>query len=258
MHGVAVQSGDQRGGMAFPEMGGQVKRATGEIVLTKTKLILVCRDGDARQAYLKEAERAGAEVETVSSYRELFQRTLDTAYQGIMIDLVTGLKASREEKEVVKDVLDSFPVVQLKWEREAGAVRAVSLGKALSNASVKDFIESDCRPFKPRAIRLHPRKDLHFNVLLSMDEAMAEKDLERTVTVNVSKGGCLLFTGRDWTNVRDAWFVIQELKDKTPISGEIRWFLPWGKKMGIPGIGVRFRRMTAEQQKELAEKYLPD
>ena len=37
---------------------------------------------------------------------------------------------------------------------------------------------------------------------------MDEKDLERTVTINISKAGCFLFSGRAWTKYPTAWFII--------------------------------------------------
>jgi hypothetical protein len=96
------------------------------------------------------------------------------------------------------------------------------------------------------------RKVVHFNVLLSYDEPIGEKALERTVTINISKGGCFLFSGRDWSNTPKAWFIINELQDKTPIAGDIRWTVEWGKQMTIPGIGLSFKHIKPSQLEKLA------
>jgi hypothetical protein len=48
---------------------------------------------------------------------------------------------------------------------------------------------------------------------------------------------------------------INELQDKTPISGDIRWKMEWGKTMMIPGIGINFKQIKANQREELIDKY---
>jgi Tfp pilus assembly protein PilZ len=98
------------------------------------------------------------------------------------------------------------------------------------------------------------RKVVHFNVLLSNDESMDEKKLERTVMINISKGGCFLFSGRDWSDTSKAWLIINELTDKTPIEGDIRWSVEWGKQMTIPGIGLSFKHIKSSQLEELVHK----
>jgi hypothetical protein len=50
-----------------------------------------------------------------------------------MIDLVTQMKMSVEEKNVSKEILGFFPTIQLKWDAESGSIRNISLGKTTSS-----------------------------------------------------------------------------------------------------------------------------
>jgi hypothetical protein len=50
-----------------------------------------------------------------------------------MIDLVTQMKMSVEEKNVSKEILGFFPTIQLKWDVESGSIRNISLGKTTSS-----------------------------------------------------------------------------------------------------------------------------
>jgi hypothetical protein len=218
------------------------------------KLILVCKEGDARQAYLNEMKALGVEVDVVSSYYEFFKTRASTPYQGLMIDLVTQMKMAVEEKNVSKEILGFFPTIQLKWDAESGSIRNISLGKATTSGSLKEFIHTECQSFMARAVRLNMRKIVHLNVLLSNDESMNEKALERTVTINISMGGCFLFSGRDWLNAPKAWFIINELQDNIPIAGDIRWSVEWGKQMMMPGIGLSFKHIKPSQLEELVNK----
>jgi hypothetical protein len=219
------------------------------------KLILVCKEGDARQAYLREVKTLGVEVDVVSSYYEFLRTMASIPYQGLMIDLVTQMKMSMEEKNVSKEILGFFPIIQLKWDAESGSIRNISFSKSTTSDSIKEFIHNECQSFTARAIRLNMRKLVHFNVLLSNDESMGEAFLERTVTMNISRGGCYLFSCRDWSLNPNAWFIINELQDKTPIAGDVRWSVEWGKQMTIPGSGLSFKRIKQSQIEELVNHY---
>ena len=97
------------------------------------KLILLCKEGDAREAYLKEAKAIGVEVDVVSTYSELFKTTITNPYQGVMIDLPTSMRASKDEKGIVQEILEVFPIVQVKWDAATNVIRTMSLGKSISS-----------------------------------------------------------------------------------------------------------------------------
>jgi hypothetical protein len=219
------------------------------------RLILVCKEGPAKLAYLKEAKSIGIEVDSVASFGELSKAMISTPYQGIMLDLITSLKSSREEKSASQKILDVYPLVQLKWESESNAIHTISLGNPASGGSLAHFIAKECQPFKPRAIRVNPRRSINFNVAMYKQEDFNEDSVERTVTINASKGGCFLFSCRDWSAASEVWLVFNELTDKTPLCGEIRWYVQWGKTMTMPGIGISFKQIKTQQLDELIEKY---
>ena len=219
------------------------------------KLILVCRDGEARQAYLNEAKTIGVQVDVVSTYGELFNTMIETPYQGVMVDLITSMKASKEEKGMAQEIIEVFPIIQLKWDNESKAIRTISLSKSQSSDTLADFVSAECEAFSPRAIRLNIRKSIHFNTIICHEEKMTEKNIEKTVTINASKGGCFLFSIQDWSRSLHVWLIINELQDKTPISGDIRWKMEWGKAMMIPGIGINFKQIKPNQLEELTGKY---
>ena len=223
--------------------------------MMSVKLILVCKEGNARQAYLKEAKYLDCTVTVVPSFTELFQELRSAPYQGIMIDLITGMKASREEKGIVQEALEVFPVVQLKWESETDGIHILSSGSSSGSPTLHDFVARQCYDFPARPLRQYSRKPVNFNVTMSKNEVLYEKFLEYTVTINASRGGCFLFSTRQWKTMENVWFIINELQDKTPIVGEVRWFARWGKTMRIPGIGIKFKQITEEQQEELNCKH---
>ena len=44
------------------------------------------------------------------------------------------------------------------------------------------------------------------------------------------------------------------IEDQAPITGEVRWYKPWGKSVGIPGIGVKINSIKESQLQEISEK----
>jgi hypothetical protein len=219
------------------------------------RLILVCKEGPAKSAYLNEAKSIGIEVDTVAGFSELFQAMVNTPYQGIMVDLITSLKSPRGEKSTIQEILDVYPLIQLKWESETNTIHAISLGNAAGEGSLSNFITRQCQSFQPRAIRLNIRKPINFNIAMCRQKDFSENFVERTVTINASRGGCFLFSGRDWSAAPEVWLMFNELTDKTPILGEIRRCVQWGERMTIPGIGIRFQQIQPQQLEELIKKY---
>lgn len=217
------------------------------------KLILVCKEGESRQAYLHYTKALGVDVDFVSSFYEFLQSMIKNPYQGLIIDLVTQMKMTVEEKNVSKEILGFFPTIYLKWYADSGSICHIFPDKTSTYGSLEEFINIECQSFTARAVRLNTREMVHFNVLLSNDESMHEKFLERTVTINISKGGCFLFSGRDWSSYSTAWLIITELQDKTPIEGNVHWSVGWGNQMTIPGIGIGFKYITKSQIEELVD-----
>ena len=72
--------------------------------------------------------------------------------------------------------------------------------------------------------------------------------------VNVSIGGCFIYTIDDWEIDAEVTMVIEELKDQTPIEGSVRWKRAWGESMQIPGIGVQFGNIRPAQLEEFSAK----
>ena len=218
------------------------------------RLILVCKEGPSRNAYLRETMSLGIEVDTVSSFADLIDAMLKTPYQGIMVDVVTSLKANREEKGISQEILSAFPLMQLRWDQQTNRIQTISNG-ASSSSTLAHFIAYDCQPFKPRTVRADSRKYINFNVEIYKDEDLNPSNMERSVTVNVSKSGCFLYSVGNWTGISKIWLVVHELEDKTPIVGEIHWRQPWGKSMTIPGIGIRITQISAGQRDQLSAEF---
>lgn len=179
---------------------------------------------------------------------------IDKPYNGVMIDVPTKIKASKEEKTLVHEILNKFPVIQLKWESKSGTIKTLSHNQYKSGGTLNDFINQECRSFNPRTIRASVRKNINFNVILANNNNFGEENIEKTITIDVSKEGCFIYSPKKWEIHSNVRFIINEIDDHTPIRGEVMWGIEWGKAMRIPGIGVMFNDIKSCQLGNISDK----
>ena len=215
------------------------------------KLVLVSPESENRNTYARAIEAIGVPYDTVATFKELYHAMEKIPYNGILIDLAAKMKASHDDLGIVESILEKFPVLYLKWEDHAKVVKTYYPGQHALGGNLEDFINKQCRFFDSRRISTEKRLGIHFSVLLSKDGAFREENVERTITINVSEGGCFIFTNQEWEVRSDVWFVVKGINDETPIRGEVRWFFRWGICAQNPGIGVKFQQIKESQIREM-------
>lgn len=212
------------------------------------RLILVSSRPEANQAYRDNIQDTDVTLEVVDSFIALYQGLSREAYHGVLIDMPTKIKAPQEEKELVNEVLDRFPVIQLGWDANSRNIRSFFYGQSKGSGKIQDFITHECRRFSPARARFEKRLPVHFNVqLLGVVDS-------RTVTINVSRGGCFIYAVGAWREGEPVHLVVSELENQTPIVGEIRWGVRWGTPMKMPGFGLRFQKIADDQHMAMLKR----
>ena len=90
-------------------------------------------------------------------------------------------------------------------------------------------------------------------VVYRKTNSVEHKKEDRTVTMNVSKGGCFIYSVDDLQSDTRLMMMFKELEEQTPILGEVRWRALWGEAMQIPGIGVKFKNLSEGQLAKICE-----
>jgi Tfp pilus assembly protein PilZ len=128
------------------------------------------------------------------------------------------------------------------------------LGKTLDRDDpVGDFVDRFCRCHPARRCRGSKRRPLHFNVFLSRQRE-TQDEVEKTVTLDISEGGCFLITSQAWQQGENVWLRFADLCDGTPVRAEVRRHLPWGESLCIPGIGLEFKKMPPTLLQQLRRR----
>jgi hypothetical protein len=215
------------------------------------KIVLVAQEGNAKRAYLAELESIGVQVDEISSFSEIHKLMSENSYNGVIVDFKTKMKATANEKKLAPDILEQFPFAQLNFEEKAGV--NILCYDQMNNNTLKEFINIKCRSFNARKIRLFARKENHFNIKLSKISDFTEKEIDQTVSINVSQGGCFIYSIDNWEISTNVFIVIKELYDKRPIPCEVRRHIAWGETMQIPGIGIKFLDISENQLEDFCK-----
>ena len=215
---------------------------------TEIRVLLFVQDNDACRRYLEVLSVLGVKVFVSPSFFQLSEEIHQQTYHGLLFDMPTKMQALKENKTEVYRLAEKFPVAHLQFDRQTGAIRCFHAGWQ-SGRTLNDFILHQCRGTAPRKIRTSARKEVHLPVLVFRHGE--SKRPERTITLNISAGGCFLISSRKWTTEREIFLGFPELEDKQRIRAQIRSVVPWGMGHGIPGIGLLFLELSLSQATEL-------
>jgi Tfp pilus assembly protein PilZ len=215
------------------------------------RVLLVCREGTSLQNYLDACKGQDAQIDLASSFEDLYKAIVKIPYNGILIDMPTKITTLSNDKERVDSILKRYPVARLTFNDKSGQLCVFYSNQVAGSGTLENFITKQCRSFTARTIRSNRRRDIVFNVILSKTKNISDQDSERTVTMNISRGGCFIFSIGDWEVNNDAWFIIKELTDQAPIRGLVKWEIDWGNEMSVPGIGIQFTDISDSQVKEI-------
>lgn len=221
------------------------------------RILLVAQPGEARSLYEAALYRSGARVDTVASVDAFHGAVTHQAYNGLVVDIPTKIKAMSDHKDLVTSILNRFPVIQVNRDRRSGGIRALLYGHHERSGPLEILIREACWKSPPRKLRSEERKRLHYNVLLSIKPQFDPLTLIRTITLNVSRGGCFLFSSGRFQLGARVWIRIIDLYDKTPIRCVVRHKRAWGEAMVIPGIGVQFEHIAERQRDALLNPSKP-
>ncbi len=219
----------------------------------RSKIILISNRQEVTQAYQRAVEKiSDVEIDTVESFADLYMALKGIHYHGVMIDLAVNTRATNAEKELIRRIKEAFPTILVKQGCSGEEVRVFPYGQLKEHLTLRDFILRECSSIQARMLRSHPRKNVTLNVILSRDNVFTEKNTVRATTINLSKGGCFIYSVEEWSISDNVWFIVNDLRDKTPVLGMIKRYCEWGTSLRFPGIGLEYQYITPAQRKELS------
>jgi len=218
-----------------------------------SKLLLYVHESAAETVYADLITSLNVECEVVRSFADFYQRSVGAAYSGFMVDIVSSIKAPPFDRVVIKELMDVYPSLRLRWDPKSGEVRTLMTGAgAGQKISIAYFVSAYCADFTPRALRLRPRKNINCSVVWSVHPQMPDEDIKRTVTVDISAGGCFLYSAYSIEIGTILWLRFVDLVDNAPIKFQVLWLIEWGRSTMMPGWGGKFLHISDAQLAEIS------
>ena len=216
-------------------------------------ILLICREGVIQRVYQAELDIPGVLLVCVPDLMEFFSRGIYCPLSGILVDMPTYMRGSEDEKRLLTDLVALFPALRLKCNESTGEIRTLPFGTTYpGNTSPSLFVQKYCTSFAERKVRASERSLLHLPALLQMTLPVDVLPGTKTVTANVSCGGCFLIRFDLWNVGDNGWLVLPTLKDAAPIPVEVCFVRSWGEHGSLPGMGVRFVELSEAQRVELS------
>ena len=216
------------------------------------KLLLLSSNSEAVSACQQTLEERGANCAWAGDVVDMHRQLVSTPFNGLILDVLTTARIAQKDRALVQEVSEYYPTLLLRWNKASQKVRGLVFGEILDKEDpLGDFVERFCQAERALTFRENRRYDIHFNVLLSPEQDFSGELVERTVTLDLSRGGCFIISSRDWKNINQAWIRILELSDPTPIRVQLCSRVPWGEQTRIPGIGIKFIDLQPTQQQEI-------
>lgn len=215
----------------------------------KPKILLAVKEKKRREFYLSLFEPF-ADCEVLEQLNDIPTKTGKIPFNGLIIDLPMYVKATYMEKVHIDESIHAMPSAVINFKDKSAHILMVECRYGIAK-TIEDLI-SVCILHQPRVVYPRDRIDMHLNARLSVSRQLSD-DAERTCTMNVSKGGCFLFTVEfdRFEQEMSVFFEFPVLKDRTLIVGKVRWKREWGTTHSAPGIGISFESITEGQQLEI-------
>jgi hypothetical protein len=215
------------------------------------KIIILAPSGHTGELYRSAVNTCGIDADVVSTCQEMFDLMARNPYSGALLDFITKMKSSASEKRILEEISETFPMMIVKPSPEQGRIQAFSFSDIKNVGTIEGFIEKECLNSKPRIIKASEKKNLIFNVIVSDNPKFSGDNLERSVTVSVSAGGCFVFSINERDIDSTVWIVFREMTDKTPIKAIVKDVLPWGQKRRFPGFSLEFQSIKEGQLRDI-------
>ncbi len=217
---------------------------------TGIRVLLFVNDEIAQRQYLDVLADCGVQVFVSASFFRLSEEICSRTFHGLIVDLPTKMKAIKANKSEVYRLVEKFPVAHVRVDNTTGKIRCSYVGLRQDGNALVAFINDQCRNAQPQKLKAAVRMEMHVPVLLYRQPE--SKRPERSITVDISAGGCFIVTTHRWIEGQEIILRFPELSGMASVRGQIRTVVPWGKGRRIPGIGVKFLGLSTAQNDQLS------
>ncbi len=207
-------------------------------------IAVVDEKGEAR--LMKDVNDPAFPLLITHSIEELLAVLQKTPCCGLLVDIRMKIKASAEQNSMFQTISNHFPLLMLRWNLATQGYNTFSPNQE-GDMTVGDFILGPCSSTPPRCLRLHERKSVHLSCVFFPPTGKSKDDWLRSSLLDLSVGGCFAYSTTTWARGSKMKLVFPDMEDRTPVIVEVMRNIPWGKGRQLPGMGLRFEKISEAQ-----------
>lgn len=219
------------------------------------KILIIANGEEATHAYTRSLSNITSAYDVAVSFNEAQSMAKETAYNGMLLDLLTLVRSSKEEKLIAYNLINLYPTIRIKYDMKSKEIKLAPIDLSLSmdsQASLSLFVESRCNSFPARSLSRHKRTNTCLDVLLCANDSFSQEDSIKTFTVDISVNGAFLHTTQSFQRGDRVWLRFKDLVDSTPIEAKVCWNIEWGVgSRSVSGIGIEFKILSDSQKDEI-------
>ena len=219
------------------------------------KILIIANGEEAMQAYTRALSYITSAYDVAVSFKDAQSMATETPYNGILLDLLTLVRSSKEEKLIAYNLINLYPSIRIKYDMKSKEIKLAPIDQSLpidSQASLRLFIESRCDSFPARSLSRHKRTNTYLDVLLCSNDSFSQEESIKTFTVDISVNGAFLHTTQSFQRGDRVWLRFKDLVDSTPIEAKVCWNNEWGVgSRSVSGIGIEFEILSDSQKDEI-------
>jgi Tfp pilus assembly protein PilZ len=219
--------------------------------MQQPQILLAVSDDERRSIYETFLKKERVICQVVSSLRDVATQTARQPYNAIFLDIPLLVRATQYEKSLVEDALRALPHARLNITASTREVSILVSGDSHESSQTPEEYLRYCCEQPVKTILPRNRIALNLNAVLSLPAEDTMSD-ERTVCIDISPGGCFLFSVNEEISLQSTVLIrLLILNDPSPIQSTVCWKREWGMTNDIPGVGIRFDEMTPQQQAQI-------
>src|ERR1039457_2283166 len=228
--------------------------------MTATRILLIVNEGASMDAYVAALSKIDVSFDIARTFVEMQRMARENPYNGLLFDVVSLVRASKNEKKIGYDCINYFPSMRIMWDAKNTTIKTLLFehaNQAENGLGLQHFIEKNCRDSIARKLRSSPRKDVVRSILLSGESGFTDKITDKKFSLNISEGGAFVHTMREFGQGDTVWLRFVDFVDQTPIKATVCRQVPWGQKNMIPGVGLKFESLSETQANEIEQIVKP-
>ncbi|WP_320005828.1 PilZ domain-containing protein [Maridesulfovibrio sp.] len=206
---------------------------------TKMKLSILAFT-DSRKPYQNFHSHSQMDIKFCTELEHFFSEALSNDFSGMLLEMKKVMEIPSRERNKIFTLAATKPLMRTRVSKNSAYY-----------VDDPDQFYTDCTLKTKAQLRRHDRINVDLPVMISHEDDHVMAEEYKATIVNLSEKGCFIKTAIDLSGNHLVNIRINEIDNKLPICGGIRWSTT--PKNGLYGYGIQFMDIKPDQSAQLLD-----